>query len=66
MEFRRFLKAVRAAGFRVERTAERHRKVFAKDPRKGHATLSGNPKAMKKMEADLRRVGFRIPKGDAH
>jgi hypothetical protein len=63
MEFRQLLKAVREAGFRIERTRNGHWKVFAKDPEKRFALLSGNPRAMKKMLADLRRIGFRRSDG---
>jgi hypothetical protein len=65
MEFRQVLKKLRREGFRVERTNEGHWKVFARDPTKGHVILSGNPRAMKRMEADLKRIGFHWPKGGA-
>jgi len=63
MELRELLREARKQGFRIERTKRGHWKVFAKDPDKGFALLSGNPRWMKKMLADLSRIGFERPEG---
>jgi hypothetical protein len=63
MEFRQLMRALRREGFRFERTASGHWKVFAKERETGFARRSENPRARKTALADLKRIGYDWPRG---
>lgn len=53
------LDALRAQGWRVERTPQGHWKCFPPDRTQRPVIVSRNPAAIKKIVAELKRSGFR-------